>query len=246
MMGSDSLFNECKDCGTAVSKSAKACPKCGANQKKLKVVHWIGIILLGFIIIGIINTPDSQPTAAPSSASSNALKPLVKEQSAEPEIPEDQAQFIQIITDHAVKFKTAKNELQQSAIRDQRKEAISASLNSYSVTSWVGTIHKLATNSDGKAILSVRITSDIEVKTWNNALSDIGSNTLIEKGTPVFDSLFDLSKGQRVKFSGTFLASNEDFIDETSMTIRGSMRSPEFVLKFKSVTPISEGKNGTN
>jgi hypothetical protein len=85
----------------------------------------------------------------------------------------------------------------------------------------------------------VRISPDIEIKTWNNALSDIASNTLIEKGTPVFNRLFDLSNGQRVRFSGAFLPSDSDFIKETSMTIDGSMRNPEFLFKFKSVSPIN-------
>ena len=105
-------------------------------------------------------------------------------------MPEDQLRFIGVVTEYVSGFKAAKNELQQSAMRDQRKEGILSALGGYSVSSWVGTINQLETNTEGKAILSVRISPDIEIKTWNNALSDMASNTLIEKGTPVFSSLF--------------------------------------------------------
>jgi hypothetical protein len=115
-------------------------------------------------------------------------------------------------------------------MRDQRKISLSALLNKYSVKSWVGTINRLETNNEGKGILSVRISPNIEIKTWNNALSDMGSNTLIEKESPVFMNLFDLSNGQKVKFSGNFIPSETDFIEETSITIDGSMMNPEFFV----------------
>ena len=56
-MGSDSLFIKCKKCGKMVSKSVNTCPECGAKIKKLSVVHWLGIVLLVLIIIGVINSP---------------------------------------------------------------------------------------------------------------------------------------------------------------------------------------------
>jgi RNA polymerase subunit RPABC4/transcription elongation factor Spt4 len=236
-MGSDSLFTKCKTCGKEISKSAKACPQCGAKQKKLSIVHWIGIAFLGLIIIGVASSPDNK--TSPNESNSNTANSKTKTQSLESQMPDKQIRFVKTVTDYVGGFREAKNELQQSAMRDQREIAISSSLGGYSVSSWVGTINQLETNTEGKSILSVRISPDIEIKTWNNALSDIASNTLIEKGTPVFNRLFDLSNGQRVRFSGAFLPSDSDFIKETSMTIDGSMRNPEFLFKFKSVSPIN-------
>ena len=236
-MGSDSLFTKCKTCGKDVSTSAKACPQCGAKLKKLSVVHWIGIVFSGLIIIGILNSPDNHSLPNPSGSSVTSSKTTA--QSLKSQMPEEQLRFVQTVAEHAVVYSGAKNELQQSAMRNQRKIDVSSSLGGYSVSSWVGTINQLETNSEGKAILSVRISPEIEIKTWNNALSDIASNTLIEKGTPVFNSLFDLSNGQRVKFSGKFFPSETDFFEETSITIDGSMRNPEFLFQFKSVTPIN-------
>ncbi|MDT8426086.1 MAG: zinc ribbon domain-containing protein [Methyloprofundus sp.] len=58
-MSSESLFTECKNCGKKISKSIRACPQCGTKQKKLTVIHWIGIVFLGFIIVSVINAPEN-------------------------------------------------------------------------------------------------------------------------------------------------------------------------------------------
>ena len=190
-MGSESLFTKCKTCGNGISKPAKVCPQCGSKQKKLSVVHWIGTVFLGLILIGVINSPDNKATS--NDSNSNTAISQTTARSLETQMPEDQLRFVQAVTEYATEFRGAKNELQQSAMRDKRKTEISSSLNDYSVSSWIGTINQLETNTEGKAILSVRISPDIEIKTWNNALSDMTSNTLIEKGTPVFNSLFESS-----------------------------------------------------
>jgi hypothetical protein len=236
-MGSESVFTKCKTCGKDVSATAKTCPQCGAKLKKLSVIHWIGIVLLGLMIIGLLNSPDEDSTTNSASKIASSSKPTT--QSLKSLMPEVQTLFIQAVVEHSGAYSGAKNELQQSAMRDQRKAAISSTLGGYVVSSWIGTINKLETNSEGKAILSVRVAPDIEIKTWNNALSDFASNTLIEKGTPVFNSLFDLAEGQKVEFSGRFFPSETDFIEETSMTISGSMTNPEFLFQFKSVTKIN-------
>lgn len=217
--------------------SAKACPHCGAKQKKKSIIRWAGIIFAGLIIIGIINSSDTEKTSTKSDTKTQP--PQIAKQSIESQIPEDQVRFIKIVTDNVSGFRGSKNELQQSILRDQRKVEISAALRGYTVNAWVGTINQLETNLDGKAILSVRISPNINVKTWNNALSDINSNTLIEKNTPIYGSLLNLSIGQQVKFTGTFFPSETDFIEETSITIDGSMQSPEFLFSFKSLTPIN-------
>ncbi len=152
--------------------------------------------------------------------------------------PKDQNQFIEVVSEYVRKYPSANNQLQQSALRDQRKVSISRSLKNYKISSWVGTINDLQTDTEGKAILSIRISPDIEIKTWNNSLSDIGSNTLIEKGSPVYEKLFSLSAGKKVEFSGNFIKSKLDHIKETSLTIDGSMSNPEFLFKFKSINLI--------
>jgi hypothetical protein len=236
-MNSENLFMKCKACGKEVSKTAKSCPQCGEKLKKLSVIHWIGFVLLSLFVIGLINTPDENE----QSSSSEPIAKVSAKTNVQPEVamPADEIQFISAVEKYVSSFREAKNELQQSALRDQRKNEIAKTISGRAVSSWVGKINQLETNTEGKAILSIRISPDIEIKTWNNALSDINASTLINKGSSLYSSLFELSRGQQVEFSGSFFSSQTDYVEETSMTIQGSMRNPEFLFKFKSVKPLN-------
>ena len=44
----------CKECGTEVSKGAKACPKCGKDQRNFFLKHKVLTFILAVILIGII------------------------------------------------------------------------------------------------------------------------------------------------------------------------------------------------
>jgi hypothetical protein len=76
------------------------------------------------------------------------------------------------------------------------------------------------------------------VKTWNNSLSDIGADTLVEPGSRLFGSLGKLNIADRVKFSGEFLASKVDCVKEASMSLQGSMSKPEYLMRFSTVEKI--------
>lgn len=235
-MGSESLFIKCKTCRKEVSKTAKACPHCGEKLKKLSAIHWVGVVFLALFVIGIINAPDQKAQSASSEPEAEVFgKPRLAKKVV---MPADQDYFILTVEKYVAGFRQAKNELQQSALRDQRKNEISKIISERAVSSWVGRINKLETNTEGKAILSIRISPDIEVKTWNNAFSDINASTLISKDSSLYNNLFELSRGQRVEFSGSFFSSQADYVEETSMTIQGSMTNPEFLFKFKSVKPL--------
>ena len=95
----------------------------------------------------------------------------------------------------------------------------------------------MQTNSEGKAFIEIKLegAESIVIKTWNNSLSDLMDNTLIENGSGLYNTIADLSEGTEVVFSGTFIADDRDFIREGSMTERGSMTDPEFILKFSSI-----------
>jgi hypothetical protein len=183
-----------------------------------------------FIISGVTASSLNESKSSDIPISSDLIDSHTNDRS-----PNDEDKFINVVEKYSNKFHQAKNELQQSLLRDQRKQELSIFLNSLYVKNWIGTINQLSTNSEGKAILSIRISPNIEIKTWNNALSDIMEKTLIDKGTPIYKTLTPLSTGQKIKFSGSFFSSSDDYIKETSMTIRGSMKNPEFLFKFYSV-----------
>jgi hypothetical protein len=65
-------------------------------------------------------------------------------------------------------------------------------------------ISHLSTNNDGRGILTIKIADDIEIGTWNNAVSDKFHHTLIEPDSAVYPSDLELRKGMPVIFSGEF------------------------------------------
>lgn len=236
-MSSEKLFVKCGACGKEALKSAKSCPQCGEKLKKLGAIHWVGIVFLGLIIIGAINSPEENRQKVQEDSVGGASSESIINTTKAPK-PENEIRFISVVEKYVKSFSETKNELQQSLLRNQRNQDLSKSFNSLYIKSWIGVINQLSTNSEGKAILSIRISPNIEIKTWNNSLSDIMANTLIDKGTPLYKILTTLSTGQKVKFTGNFLPSSDDYMKETSVTIRGSMRSPEFLFKFESIEPI--------
>ncbi|PQQ41458.1 zinc ribbon domain-containing protein [Photorhabdus luminescens] len=235
-MSSESLFKKCKACGKDVSKTAKSCPGCGAKMKKANFIKIFVLCIAILILIKIIaswNEDDGK--LQPDTASDT--KTVVKKHEAT--IPSDQTKFVQIVSSFVDKYASAKNELQKSSLREQRRVALADAFTQNSVNSWIGTITELKTNNDGKAILSVKVSPNIELATWNNEFSDIRSDTLIEKDSTVYDELFSLSVGQKIEFSGYFFSSSIDFFEEKSLTTDGSMKNPEFLFKFFSVKTVN-------
>lgn len=44
----------CSDCGTEISKSAKACPKCGSTQHKTSIWPWIIGVPIGLFLLVMV------------------------------------------------------------------------------------------------------------------------------------------------------------------------------------------------
>lgn len=156
---------------------------------------------------------------------------------ARSEEPESQRRFVEIVSAAGDAYRSARNEVAESASRDSRRRALSKDFRSATVTGWVGRIKEISTNMDGKGVLAVSVGPDITLSTWNNELSDIASGTLIDKSSAVYGALMDLSVGDRVVFSGSFLPSDEDHFAEQSITLHGSMVDPAFTFDFRTIEP---------
>jgi len=70
--------------------------------------------------------------------------------------------------------------------------------------------------------------------TSNNEL--FGSESLISKTSPLYETISKFSKDQAVTFSGVFYAADKDVIKEMSLGEYGSMTRPEFLFKFSYVS----------
>lgn len=137
--------------------------------------------------------------------------------------------------------------MQRGGVKAHRDKSLCAQLSSLSVSDWVGTVKTIDSNSDGKGVLAVSLAPDITVQTWNNELSDIGSDTLIQPGTQLFASASAMKTGDLVRFSGTFLPGAEgDCLEEASLTLEGKVESPDFIFRFSGITPYTVAQSPHN
>ena len=152
-------------------------------------------------------------------------------------MPEFEKQFIAAVENARSVYKSGANDMAKGAARPLRAKELCALLRSPSISNWVGRVSKLSTNGDGKGVLEVQIDKDTVIKTWNNAVSDAGDNTLIDPTSPLFSKASALAEGKQVIFSGSFRPSSTDCVKEGSLTMHGSLMEPEFIFRFSDVAP---------
>jgi hypothetical protein len=153
-------------------------------------------------------------------------------------MPADESEFINIVTQASATYESAKTEFAKGAVRPLRAKAICAALKSPQANNWIGKLVRLTTNGDGKGVLAVEIAPNVKIKTFSTQLSDTGSETLVEPDSKLYSALGELSEGDQVKFSGSFFVKSSDCIEEASLTMNGSLTSPEFIMRFVNVRKI--------
>jgi hypothetical protein len=195
--------------------------------------------VLGLLALALVGSYLSEGTqkGTTTQTSENASKTPAAVAAPSPPLPEQQQKFLSINDDFAAKYRSAANEMAQGALRVQRASAICSLFQSPTVKDWVGTVQTLSSNNEGKGVLNVSMNKIANAKTWNNALSDIGSETLIQPGTPLHDAALQLARNDTIIFSGTFLKDDKDCFKESSLTQRGSMTDPDWIFRFSAVTP---------
>lgn len=199
----------------------------------------LGGLLLLVILAAIFG--DDKDKVADSGKSSNGSTDAPKQAKTDPIVenrPEQQKAFIAAVMDGQKAAKAAKNDMQKGGAKAKRDSAICAALSNTKVSDWTGTLATIESNSDGKGVLAVRISKDLMITTWNNALSDFMDKTLLEPGTELFNKVSGFNRGMKVKFSGQFISSDSDCIDEQSLTLDGKLEEPEFTFKFEDVSPL--------
>ena len=233
----DYLVN-CKVCGMQVAKSTKICPHCG---KRLKMALWLKIVI-GILIIaiapqtisGFFSGLKSSINKSDTNRSSNTTNQTIIDSR-----PEEQKQFESVIATFSQQFDKAVNELQESSYRKDRMNAIKELKIDTQINGWIGTLNQLKTNTEGKAYISIKLNNNLTISTWNNALSDIMDNTLISMDSALYKTLINMKTGQKVKFSGSFFNSDIDYFKEKSVTIRGAMKTSDYLMRFSSVEAIN-------
>ncbi|MBR9780844.1 MAG: hypothetical protein GYB52_20780 [Rhodospirillales bacterium] len=194
-------------------------------------------IILGSIA-GALAPDTKHNTASNTSPVLAASDTEAPEASNQIVLPDDELLLIQIVNTAKSAYSDAANDMAKGGVRAQRRADICQNLPSLQVNGWIGRITELGSNSEGKGVLSVEIHDNITVGTWNNALSDINSNTLIDPTSDLFQQAVALSDGDLVEFSGSFQNGDADCLAEKSMSQAGSINDPEFTFRFKSIRKL--------
>ena len=206
----------------------------------MKTIGYIGIALVGLVVFAYViggKAEDRQTEVAMESVKAEAARA--------PSTPmaDSERGFCSAIDHFSEAYAAARqsgsNELVLSKLRTERRNWFRDNATGNNFTNWVGVIESLTTTGDGLAALSVRIpcAARVNIKTWNNALSDHGDKTLIPPSSPVYDALASTKKGVLVRFSGSFVKNPRDHFREASLGERGAMETPEYIFRFASVSP---------
>ena len=123
----------------------------------------------------------------------------------------------------------------KGASRLNRKQALCSILTGTHIDQWIGKATSLTTNSSGKGIVAVEIAPGVTIKTFNNELSDAFDHTLLSQDLTVFRQAMTLKEGDTISFGGDFTPNDIDCVEETSITLKGSMTEPEFLFHFTSI-----------
>lgn len=166
-------------------------------------------------------------------------KPAPKPKPVGPKVPALQKTFLNAVTTAQDAAENADNDLQLGAALSTRNKTICSAVGRGSVRGWVGEVSELDANGEGKGILEIELADDVHVGTWNNFLSDIGDETLIEPG-PLFDKIIALEEGQQVRFSGQLVdeMGGDPCINDSRMTLYGKVSDPAFIFRFSDVRAI--------
>lgn len=199
-----------------------------------------------FIIVMVIAVVTGEDKAGSTQSSTTGLSAAATSAPRPPPIqdrmltlmPASQSALVAVVESARKQYSVGANDMAKGAARPTRAQAICAALQSRSVEGWVGRVANLSSNGEGKGVLAIEIGPKVTVKTWNNSLSDIGSSTLIEPSSPLFGVASKLYTGQLVRFGGTLIQNSTDCILESSMSLAGSIREPDFIFRFRSVVPV--------
>jgi hypothetical protein len=154
-------------------------------------------------------------------------------------MPRPEQEFCSAVTTAAVRYGVAEdaneNELKLSALRRARTRAIVRAVKGGRVRDWLGTIAEISTTGEGNAAVTLQLPCGVRVGTWNNSLSDLGDDTLIPHGSRLYVVLAETSTGTHVRISGLLLPEEVNGFRDSSVTERGSMKEPSFVMKMRDI-----------
>lgn len=212
--------------------------KSGLSRGK-KIGLGLGGTVLALAVIGALS-PDAQPieAAAPAPSASATSEPSDEptDEATPAGMPADEADFLATVEGSREEINSTDNELKQAkALRDRDRDLARILGTGLKADDWTGTITDIGANGEGKGYVEVELTSGVRITTWNNALSDIGDNTLIPESSPMYDNLLELEEGDVVVVSGKFFSGSDTALRGTNLTDTFYGIDPKFLFKFSSL-----------
>ncbi len=219
----------------------------GAKRTRpMALLYYGGGVVLFFVLSTFAIVADiehKKTAAAPGLGQAAASAPKAATTKADPmsTAPPRQKSLTEIVVRNLKAYEAADNELKKSAVRRARRDEIARLIATDGIfKGWVGRLKQMGTTGDGNAYVVIDC-GPFDLMTTNNEFSATLSevNTLIPAGSPLFNSVAQLSEGDYVVCTGSFLRSKLDYIEELSLTERGAMNEPSFKALFKSIRPWS-------
>jgi uncharacterized membrane protein YqaE (UPF0057 family) len=164
-----------------------------------------------------------------------------------------QEAFTSMIESFKDSYNSADTEIQKTNLRYNRKDAITkyfSGSGDLRFQGWLGEIRSLTTvTGDGRAYIEIKLhDSGIIIETGNGLIEP---DTMIARDNSMYQSLANVKEGNQVTASGTFIPTENkgidyDYIEEASMTEKGSMTEPEFIVKFDQITITPQIQTNTD
>jgi hypothetical protein len=189
------------------------------------------------VLLSVKNSENCPSGSANQGADSDEGETSAPATSAFGNLTATQIAMNEVIAEYKGIFDAAENDLQRGNVRLERDEAICSAIGSGKVSNWSGVVEDLGATSEGYAYLKVAMGKNITLETWNNEFSDLFDDTLVERGTALYDTLLGLQEGQIVTFSGEFIGGDGSCLDTKNLTEFFAIERPEFVFRFTSVAP---------
>jgi hypothetical protein len=166
----------------------------------------------------------------------------------EQNMTDQQKQFMANIKKYRDSYNAA-DELAKPTYRPQRANAIcNLFKGNLSVANWFGYVKEFWSMADDRAGLAVLLPTEYNMSSATLLSSE---QTLIPPSDPLNKKILTLSKrksfsldawqsrGQALFFSGQFMPSTTDCLQESSMTASESLMEPQWLFKFSSLRPFA-------
>lgn len=211
--------------------------------KRKAIVIPLALLIL---IVGAASSEESEESgsnsgnsATESSSTTPTAAPPVEIEPAGGEFgnyPSAQKKFVKVIEEARDVIDAAETDLQESVALRGRDKQLCALLTGNRAVDWTGIIKNIGANGEGKAYVDIEIAERVQIKTWNNAFSDIRDDTLIPPSSKFFDDLVAMTKGDLVTFSATLLKSSNSCLKKGNLTEFFYGKNPEFIVKFSDIS----------